>query len=286
MATGLRIACVNYVGTAGPGAYELAPASSYAKVERQAALPLAASDSPNFVYAAGRPLGNVWLYAIKTQRVESGKVEVHVIDRPPIIRPGDLENYGPFIRQEPSAIDVVDGRNFDFLVGEFGDLICVKRRNTESTFVEVHVLIWDKFRHFTVQAPTPIPLSRADSFDFAVTFNNRLVAIERAGTEEQKVVLNFLAEDYLSVTRRVVTSLGLAEARELVFRFEAFNVTGTADSFMNLLGFTRGTTASGRVELIKLPQPWTGAPDVFPTPIKNALAPNFQYVVLWPPPRI
>ena len=278
MTTGLRIACVNYVRTAGPGVYELKPETSYATVELSAPLPLSAWDSPNFLYAAGRPLGIVYLYAIKTQNAASGKVEVHVIDR--------LDNYRTFIRQEPSAIDVADGRNFDFLVGEFGDLICIKRRNAASGFVEVHVLIWDKFRDFTVQTPTSIPLARDDSFDFAVTYGNRLVAIERAGTQEQKVVLHFLSEDYRTVTRRVVTSLDLTTARDLTFRFEVFRTGGDNRIFRNLLGFTRGATASRRINIVKLPEPWTGVPDVFPTPIQNALAPNFQFVVLYPPPWI
>src|ERR1041385_1056370 len=121
MPKGLYIAAVNYVRTAGPGVYELVPDSSYAKVEFSAPLPLDALDSPNFVFASGRPLGITYLYAIKTQNVASGCVEVHVIDR------HDL--YRTFIRQKPSAIDVTDGQNFDFLGGEFGDLICVKRRD-------------------------------------------------------------------------------------------------------------------------------------------------------------
>ena len=277
MTTGLRIACVNYIHTAGPGVYELKPESTYSKVELSAALALSPSDSPNFVYAAGRPLGNVFLYAIKTQNVGSGQVEVHVLDR---------ADYKTFIKQKPSAIDVADGPNFDFLVGEYGNLICVKRRDAKSGFVEVHVLIWDNFRDFTVQTPTWIPISRADSFSFAVTYEDKLVAIEREGTEEQKVVLHFLSEDYRTVTRRVVTSLDLASSRELTFRFEAFPVKGAEGTLvkLNLLGFTRGVTASGHVDIIRLPAPWTGIPDVFPTPIKNALAPNFQFVVLWPPP--
>jgi len=281
MTTGLWIAAVNYVHTGGPGVYELKPNDSYAGVESSSALPIPAFDSPNYVYACGRPLGNNYLYAIKTQNVESGQVEVHVINRDPIAHDN---KYRDFIRHEPSAIGVADGQNFDFLVGEFGDLICIKRRNTESGFVEVHVLIWDKFRDFIVQTPTMIPLSRADNFDFVVTFENQLVAIERAGTPEQRVVLHFLSPDYQTVVTRRVTSLDLATARNLTFRSEAFRVG--EQIFSNLVGFTRGTTASGRVEIIKLPRPWTGAPDVFPTLISNALAPNFQFVVLYPPPQI
>ena len=275
--TGPWIACVNFARTATPAAYDLAPDSNYTMVHYSGALPLSPSDSTNFVYAAGRPIGDTYLYAVKTQNVGSGKVEVHVISR--------SAHYGSFVRQKPSPIDVIDGRNFDFLVGEYGDLICVKRRNAESRFVEVHVLIWDEFRHFSVQTPSAIPLSIANNFDFAVTSENRLVAIERAGTPEGTVVLHFLSEDYRTVTRRAATSLTLAAASDLTFRYESFRVVGVG-VFSNLLGFTRGSTSSGRVEIIKLAQPWTGAPTIFPTPIRNFLAPNFQFVVLYPPPTV
>ena len=281
MAKGLWMLCVNYVRTTAPGAFELKPETDYTKVESSSKLPLSPTDATNFVYSAGRVVGNNALYAIKTQNVESGKVEVHIIGRDPMARDN---KYSTFIAHEPSAIDVADGKNFDFLVGEYGDLICVKRRNTESKFVEVHLLPWSTFRFFGPQKVTTIPLSEADRFDFAVTYENKLVAIERTGTADQLVVLHFLSVDYQTVTRKVVTSLGVNLAKTLTFSFEAFRVSGVMEPFMNLLGFTRGTTGSGKVEILKLPEPWSGVlPEYFRTPIQDTLAPDFQFAHLRPP---
>lgn len=283
MTRGLYVAAVNYDHTGGPGVYELLPDTDYTKVDSSSPIPIDPWDSPNYFYHAGRPLGIIWLYAIKTQNVGSGQVEVHVIDRD---HHAHDNKYRSFIRQKASAIDVVAGRNYSFLVGVFGELICIKRRNTASGFVEVSILIWDEYRDYSPEkAVTPIPITRAENFDFAVVDGNRIVGIEREGTAEQKVVLHFLSEDYGTVTRRVVTSMDLTTARGLTFRFEAFLLSGT-ETFFNLVGFTKGPTPSGKVNILKLPDPWTGIPDVFTTPIKNALAPNFQFVMLYAPPRI
>lgn len=274
MATGLMIACVNYARATALGVYELLPDHSYTTwgfVER---IPIHPWDGPNFVFDMGRPTGTWMLYAIKTRNTGTGTVEVHMIPRfPP-------EKYHEFAVQTGTRITWWDAPNFDFMVTEYGELICVKRRNTGTGFVEVHVLTWPSgFQEFSHHAVTPIPLSRADNFDFAVTDENRLVAIERAGTASGHVELHFLSNDYSAVTSRAVTSLSLAAAQNLTFRFESFRVR-TA-TFYNLLGITRGgPAASGYIELVKLPRPWTGVPEVYPTPIPSVLAPNFQFAVM------
>jgi hypothetical protein len=129
------------------------------------------------------------LFAIKRQHTGSGTIEVHILS--------GASNYQQFLLH--TATPLV-GDDFDYAVTDWNhddvpDLVAIKRRNTGSGRIEVHILSGSSnFQQFLLHTATPLV---GDDFDYVVGDWNDfgtpdLVAIKRlhtgSGTTEVHVL--------------------------------------------------------------------------------------------------
>jgi hypothetical protein len=129
---------------------------SYGQFRLHTGTPIPLSDVGNFVFAVDG--GN--LYCLKRANTGTGNLEVHVLK-------GD-SNFQSFSLHTGTPITLADAGNFVFAV-DGGDLYCLKRANTGTGNLEVHVLKGDSnFQSFSLHTGTPITLADAGNFVFAV----------------------------------------------------------------------------------------------------------------------
>lgn len=94
------------------------------------------------------------LVFIKRRKTANNKIEVHVL--------GSKSNYQAFVRQTETTLAQAEDGNGDFFVADFDsdhlpDLFFIKRRNTGTGAVEVHVLTAvSNFQQFAIHTPTLI----------------------------------------------------------------------------------------------------------------------------------
>jgi hypothetical protein len=107
------------------------------------------------------------LYCLKKTNTGTGTLEVHVLN--------GTKAFQSFILQTGTALNADDAAaNFVFGVADFNgdgitDLYCIKRTNTGSKKLEVHVLNGaDNFQTFLLHAATALDASDVANFDFAV----------------------------------------------------------------------------------------------------------------------
>jgi hypothetical protein len=97
------------------------------------------------------------LFFVKRRLTSTNRVEMHILS--------GSSNYQNFTLQIPTALSVTDDLNGDFLLGNFDgdgvpDLYFIKRRNTESGRIEVHVLSGaSQYTEFVEQVATALPVS-------------------------------------------------------------------------------------------------------------------------------
>src|SRR3984957_12380445 len=165
--------------------------------------PIALADAANFDFAVGdfNRDGFPDLYCIKRSNTSSGKVEVKILDGA-----GGPNAFHSFLLEVVTPITLADAADFDFAVGDFNrdgypDLYCIKRSNTGSGKVEVHILDGaggpNAYHTFLLEVVTPIDLVDATNFDFAVAdFNGDgfpdLYCIKHRNTGSGKVEVHIL----------------------------------------------------------------------------------------------
>jgi hypothetical protein len=159
---GARAPDLYYVKTRNTGSghievHVVSASSSYQEFSIHTPTALLEADGSNGVFALadvdgdGRPD----LVFVKTANTGSGQVEVHVLSA--------ASNFGAFLIHAPTAITEGDATNGDFALGGLAgaaNLYFIKRRNTGTGKVEVHVLSGQsKFEQFTVHAPSLISVA-------------------------------------------------------------------------------------------------------------------------------
>jgi hypothetical protein len=213
--------------------------------------PISVADGENFDFVVGdyNRDGRADVYAIKRGNTGTGRVEVHVLDA--------ARKFAAFALQWDTPISVLDGDNFDFAAGDVtgdgrADVLAVKRSETGTGFVEVHVLDAARsFAAFSLQTPTPVTLEDAANFGYTAGDHNAdgradLLAVKRrhSGTGSVEVHVLDGARNYTAFGYQVGTQFGLADAQNFDFVGGDYNRDGRAD----LIGVKRWSTGTGRVE--------------------------------------
>jgi hypothetical protein len=134
------------------------------------------------------------LVAIKKNGTDTGQTEVHILS--------GKAQYKAFLLQTRTALPPTDS-TFKFLMGDWNndgrdDLIAVRKSNTGSHSVEVHILsAATKFQTYILQTGTALH-EVDDSFDFILTDWNGdrcldLVAIKKRGGETSSTEVHILS---------------------------------------------------------------------------------------------
>jgi hypothetical protein len=128
-------------GTGTLEVHVLSGASNYQSFLLQTGTPIGQADAAtNFTFAVGDydQDGRPDLFCLKRTNTGTGSLEVHILSR--------ASNYQSFVLQTGTPIGQADAAtNFTFAVGDYDqdgrpDLFCLKRTNTGTGKLEVHVL--------------------------------------------------------------------------------------------------------------------------------------------------
>jgi hypothetical protein len=131
----------------------LSGADEYQSFLHQSGLPLsvAEAEAGKYQFAAARyrrPAGNADLFLLKCANTASGRMEASVLD--------GTNHFATYLLQnQATPLTAADSLNFEFRAGNLSGvggtndydyranaaLYCLKRRNTESGRLEVHVLV-------------------------------------------------------------------------------------------------------------------------------------------------
>jgi hypothetical protein len=118
------------------------------------------------------------------------------------------------LRHATTPISLEDGHDFWWVPGGAnGDLIGVKVRNTDSKFVEVHVLDGsENYQSFSLQTPTPITLADAPNFEWTGG-DGDVIGVKVDNTDSGKVEVHFLdgSEKYTKFSRQKTTVISATE---------------------------------------------------------------------------
>lgn len=129
----------------------------------------AADAAANFAFALGdfNDDGVTDLYCIKMTNTGSAKLEVHVLN--------GADEFKTFLLHATTALDEADAANCEFAIADFDndghpDLYCLKKTNTGTGTLEVHVLNGsDNFKSFLLHTGTALQAADAGAnFAFAV----------------------------------------------------------------------------------------------------------------------
>jgi hypothetical protein len=174
-------------------------ADNYQSFLLQTGTPITEADAgANFLFAVVdfRRDGTPDLYCIKCSNTGTGNLEVHILS--------GADNYQSFLLQTGTPITEADaGANFLFALGDFNhdgtpDLYCIKRSNTGTGNLEVHILSGaDNYQSFLLHTGTPITQADAANFLFAVgDFNHDglpdLYYLKRLNTGTNKLEVHIL----------------------------------------------------------------------------------------------
>src|SRR5262249_10815284 len=142
--------------------------SNFQAFKLQVSTPIELADAPNgdFVLANFGFFGVPDLAFVKRRQTASGKIEVHVL--------GSRSNYQDFMIHSETALPQLEDANGDFLFAGLArdllpDLVFVKRRNTGTGTVEIHVLTgFSQFSQFATQTGTLIQAADETNGTFAL----------------------------------------------------------------------------------------------------------------------
>jgi len=131
------------------------------------------------------------LFFIKRRNTDSKRIEVHVLS--------GKSMYQDFLLQMPTALAQDEDLNGDFAIADFNgdgtrDLVFIKRRNTDSGTIELHVLSAKSgYQDFTLHTDTALAQSEDQNGDFSFVFNNALAFIKRRNTRTDMIELHVLS---------------------------------------------------------------------------------------------
>lgn len=122
-----------------------------------------------FLIADWNKDGRPDLIGIKTNNTSSNSTEVHILS--------GSSNFQQFVLQVNTALPLA-GQDYDFAMADWNgdgylDLIAIRKRNTGTQHVEVHILSGkSSFQTYLLQRPVPLP-HNANNLAFAITRWNR-----------------------------------------------------------------------------------------------------------------
>jgi ribosomal protein L24E len=246
--------------------------------------PITQADAVNFVFAMGDfdRDGVPDLYCLKKSNTGTGRLEVHVLS--------GASNYQTFLLQTGTPIAQADAANFDFAVGDFDgsgtpDVFCIKRTNTGTGKLEVHVLSGAaNYQSFLLQTGTPITQADAANFEFAVGDFDRdgradLYCLKRTNTGTNKLEVHILggASSYQTFLLQKGTPIAQADAAHFVFSVGAANFGGIADLYC--LKKTNTGTGTLEVHILAGAKQYQAFKTETETIIGQADAGNFQFAI-------
>lgn len=230
------------------------PLGAFQRFLLQTGTPISQADAAaNFDFAVGNFRGDQVpdLFCLKKKSAGSGRLEVHVLS--------GAAGYQSFLLQTGTPVTQADAAaNFAFAVGDFNrdgivDLYCVKRSNTGSGKLEVHILNGaSNYQNFLLQTPTPIAVADAANFVFAVgDFNNDGIAdlfcLKRTNAASGRLEVHVLngATNFQSFLLQTGTPIAAADAAaNFAFAVGEFNRDGRQD----LICLKKTNTGTGKLE--------------------------------------
>lgn len=219
---------------------------------RQTGTPLASGEDTNGDFTVARIAGNSYsdLVFIKRRNTGTGTIEVHALS--------GASNYQSFLVQTGTPLTQGEDANGDFFMADVNgdgkpDLVFVKRRNTGSGQIEVHVLSGaSNYQNFILQTPTA--LSSAEdangSFYLAdVTGDGKadLVFIKRKNTGTGSIEVHTLTatSNFATFAHHTGTPLALGEDGNGDFLLADIDRSGKAD----LVFIKRRNTGTKTIEV-------------------------------------
>jgi len=176
------------------------------------------------------------LFFIKRRNTGTNTIEVHVLS--------GASNYRTFIVHTGTALAQSEDGNGDFLLADFDrdgipDLFFIKRRNTASHTIEVHVLTGrSNYRQFALHTATPLAAAEDGNGDFLLADFDRdgvpdLFFIKRRNTGTQRIEVQVLSgrTNYQNFTLHTGTVLAQADDANGSFQLGDFDRDGTPDLF-------------------------------------------------------
>ncbi len=226
--------CVKRMNT-GTGVVEihvLNGDSSYQQFSVQKGTPLSLADSVNFDFTSGKGAD---LYCIKKNNTPGQNIEVHILSA--------ASNYNNFLLQQLATLTTADSANFEFAIDGSGNLLCIKKTNTGSGFLELHILTAaTSYQQFNAHIITPLTQTDAANFKFAGASNGDLLCmkITNTGTGNLEVHILSAATGYTQFSLHTQTPITSPDAANFEF--------GT-DTNENLLCIKRTNTGSNSLEV-------------------------------------
>jgi hypothetical protein len=217
--------------------------------------PIAAAEAANMAFAVGdfNRDNRHDLFCMKRANSASGRLEVQILS--------GSSNYQTSLRQTATPITAADAANMVFAAGDsngdgIADLYCIKRANTGSGRLEVHILNGaTNFQTFLLQIGTPVTLADAANMSFAVGHFNRdgkpdLYCI-RKGASRMEVNILHGSSSYQTFALQTPTPILAADAAN--FEFAAGDLNG--DGNTDLIGIKKANTGTTRLEVHVLDGP-------------------------------
>lgn len=254
------------------------------------AIPITSDDGQNFAWT-GSPFSSRCvncLSAVKVRNQQSGGVESHVLSA--------SSRYTEFLAHDVTAIGASDAPNFaawtafsTYTPACQAGLAGIKIDNTGSGKVEVHVLnANDGFRDFVVQAVTPLSLSDAPNFAWAMgrwegSGAEDLFAVKVANAQSGYVEVHVLpyADRYGSFALEVPTAVTAADGPNFAWGVGRRASNGGPTGASDLIGVKLRNTDSDRVEVhvLTAESNYQSFALHAVTPIAAADAQNFKWAI-------
>lgn len=210
----------------------LSGGSDYQQFSTQKGVPISLADGPNFDFTSGKGAD---LFCVKKANTGTQTLEVHILSA--------VSGYGQFSLHTGTPITIADAANFAFAIDGAGNLLCIKRLNAASAFLEIHILTAASgYSQFSAHVVTPLTLADAANFKFAGAPNGDLLCmkITNTGTGNLEVHILSAASGYTQFSLHSGTPITSPDAANFDF--------GT-DISGNLLCIKRTATGSNSVEV-------------------------------------
>ena len=228
------------------------PKSTYATFLLQTGTPLVQAEDGNgsFLVADFDRDGVPDLYFIKRRNTGTNSIEVHVLS--------GASNYQQFTLHTGTPLAQAEDANGDFFLADFDrdgvpDLYFIKRRNTGTNSIEVHVLSGaSNYQQFTLHTGTPLAQAEDANGDFFVGHFDRdgvpdLYFIKRRNVGSNSIEVHVLsgASNYQQFTLHTGTPLAQAEDANGDFFVADFDRDGVDDLYF----IKRRNTGTNSIEL-------------------------------------